>query len=111
MIECITTTIPCGITDGWAGHYFAMGGALAGGQMHGSYPTDVTPTSPWNAGRGRMIPTLSWESILAPMAEWMGVHPLENDDAEEWDAFVFPNAHKTGTPRLPASAVFQPGTF
>ena len=92
------------VLDGWGGHYFAMGGALKGGKMFGKYPTDITSQGPLNTGRGRMIPTLSWESILAPMSEWLGV--------EEKDfGFVLPNARQTNTTLIPKSKVFEKESY
>ena len=50
-----------------------MGGALDGGRILGEYPDDLTVNSPLNVGRGRFIPTTSWDTILDAVAQWMGV--------------------------------------
>ena len=85
--------------EGWAGHYFALGGAIKGGKVFGDYPADLT--GPLNAGNGRMIPTLSWESIWFALSAWMGVSVEEDLDA------VFPNAKGTETSLLRRDEVFH----
>ena len=91
-----------GTGDGWAGHYFALGGALRGG-MFGEYPSDLTATSPLNAGSGRMIPTLSWESIWFAMSGWLGI--TNEDDLH----VLLPNARGTRTRLLRKDEVFEAG--
>ena len=86
---------------GWAGHYFALGGALKGGNVFGKYPSQLT-VGPWNAGAGIMIPTLSWESIWFPMSEWLGVTRKDLDT-------VFPNGKGTGTTLLTKGNLFEAG--
>ena len=73
-----------GTDHAWAGHHFIMGGAVAGGQMHGSYLSDLSETSPLNMGRGRFIPTIPWESMWYPTMQWMSV-------AEEAYSTVLPH--------------------
>jgi uncharacterized protein (DUF1501 family) len=53
-----------------------VGGSIAGGQILGHYPTDLTqgPADSLNIGRGRMIPTTPWEAIWWGMAQWFDVH-------------------------------------
>lgn len=74
------------------GNMAVMGGAVAGGQVHGQYLTDLTESSDQVLSRGRVIPTLPWESMWYGIAEWMGVEASQM-------AGVLPNA-----------ANFQPGT-
>ena len=50
-----------------------MGGDVKGGQVHGEYPNDLTPTGLLVDGRGRFIPTTSWDSIWNGILEWTGV--------------------------------------
>ena len=59
------------------GHYFAMGGSMRGGRILGEYPSDLTSKGPYNIGRGRMIPTTSWDAVWHGVAEWFGI----KDDA------------------------------
>ncbi|KAL7561162.1 hypothetical protein ACA910_011983 [Epithemia clementina (nom. ined.)] len=90
-----------GSDHGWAGHYFALGGGLNGGQSFGQYPSDLTQDGPLNVGRGRIMPTLSWESIWMPVCEWLGVST--NHCAE----FVLPNSQRTGSTMLSVDDVFK----
>jgi cullin-associated NEDD8-dissociated protein 1 len=39
----------------------------------GEYPDDLTDTGPLNIGRGRLIPTTSWEAVWNAVARWFGV--------------------------------------
>jgi len=86
-----------GSDHGWGGNYFVMGGGVKGGAIHGNYPSDITNTSPLNVGRGRLIPTMSWESIMNSVVEWMGVDDLD---------YCLPNRMQTGTELLTQSQVF-----
>ncbi|KAL7561156.1 hypothetical protein ACA910_011978 [Epithemia clementina (nom. ined.)] len=97
----LTPNTNLGSDHGWAGHYFALGGALDGGKVFGDYPTDLTDDGPLNVGRGRLIPTLSWESIYTPLCEWLG---LSIGDCEE---YVLPNSQRTGTTMLREEQVFR----
>ena len=97
----LTPNTNSGSDHGWAGHSFAMGGALNGGKALGQYPLDLTADSPLNVGRGRLIPTLSWESIYMPICEWLGVS--RNDCSE----YVLPNSERTGTEMLRQAQVFR----
>jgi uncharacterized protein (DUF1501 family) len=83
------------------GNTFAFGGAVNGGVIHGDYPADITASGPLNLGRGRLIPTLSWESMFNPIIEWMGV--VSDEDLD----YCMPNRHKTGTTLFSMEDVFQ----
>ena len=69
-----------GSDHGWGGHYFLMGGGVRGGRMVGEYPSDLTETSPLNIGlgRGRLIPTTSWDAVWHGVVQWMGVTSPED---------------------------------
>ncbi|KAI2505549.1 Protein of unknown function (DUF1501) [Fragilaria crotonensis] len=88
-----------GSDHGWGGHYFAMGGSVKGGRIHGDYPADITDSSPLNLGRGRIIPTMSWESMLNPIFSWMGVSSDEDLN------YCLPNRLNTGAKLLPVEEV------
>jgi len=62
-----------GSDHGWGGNYMAYSGSLNGGKVIGTYPEDITDSSPLQLGRGRLIPTTSWESIWNSIAEWFDV--------------------------------------
>jgi len=90
-----------GSDHGWGGHYFAMGGALKSHQVFGDYPTDLTANGPLNTGRGRMIPTLSWESMWTPVMEWLGVRRQQDLD------YILPNANRTGARLIRKAEMFE----
>merc|ERR1712070_521951 len=61
------TTNGLGTDHAWGGNYFVAGGDVKGGQILGEYPKEVKAGSYLNLGRGRMLPTTSWEAI------WNGI--------------------------------------
>jgi len=64
-----------------------MGGSVKGGQIVGKYPDQLEEgRAPLNIGRGRIIPTTSWEAVFLPLAEWAGagVNPTDLN-------YIFPN--------------------
>jgi len=73
-----------GSDHGWAGNHFVIGGSLRGQRVFNAYPTTVAAGSSRDLGRGRLIPEYPWESMLVPIAEWMGVEQAEMTQ-------VFPN--------------------
>jgi hypothetical protein len=62
-----------GTDHAWGGHYMMMGGSVKGKQIVGEYPESIAEGSALNIGRGRIIPTRSWESVFLPLAQWAGV--------------------------------------
>ena len=80
-----------GSDHAWGGNYFLMGGEVKGGIIHGEYPGDITESGPVNIGRGRLIPTTSWESMFNGVTEWMGM------ETEEERNLCLPNRMQTGT--------------
>ena len=93
-----------GSDHAWGGNYFVMGGSVHGGQIHGDYPEDITSNGPLNIGRGRLIPTLSWESMLTSIVQWMGLKEEEDLD------YCMPNRLQTGTALVDVDEVFDVGT-
>lgn len=77
-----------------------MGGSVDGGRIHGAYPADITRSSPLNIGRGRLIPTLSWESMMNSIVNWMGVPDRDLD-------YCMPNRKNTGSKLFQAKDVFN----
>lgn len=68
------TTNSRGSDHGWGGNYWVMGGEVNGKQMLGTYPARLTEEhSELNIGRGRFIPTTSWEAVWNGIAEWWGI--------------------------------------
>jgi len=84
----ITPNSNDGSDHAWGGHYFMMGGQVNGGKILGEYPYDITPDGPLNVGRGRIIPTTSWDAVWNGVVEWMGVDPADMD-------MCLPNAANT----------------
>mmetsp|Transcript_9479 Transcript_9479/g.20334 ORF Transcript_9479/g.20334 Transcript_9479/m.20334 type:complete len:176 (+) Transcript_9479:1-528(+) len=76
-----------GTDHGWGGNYMVLGGAVKGSQILGEHPNDLTDESPINIGRGRVLPTVPWDSVWNAVAQWMGV-----DDTRIKD--VLPNLSK-----------------
>lgn len=64
-----------GSDHAWGNHWFVLGGAVAGGQVIGQFPSlllggrdDGDP-----GGGGRMVPTTSTEQVAATLMQWMGL--------------------------------------
>lgn len=84
-----------GTDHAWGNHWFALGGAVAGGQVLGQFPSlvlggqdDADP----GAG-GRMVPSTSTDQVGATLMQWMG---LPSDQF----ASVFPNLGNFGNRTL-----------
>ena len=67
------TTNGAGTDHAWGGNYMLMGGQVKGKRIVGEYPEDLTMNGPLNIGRGRLIPTTSWDSVWNAVLEWYGV--------------------------------------
>lgn len=65
-----------GSDHGWGGHHFVVGGAVKGGDIFGQVP-DYDFDHDFDAGRGRLIPSLSLEQYAAPFGRWFGLSPEE----------------------------------
>jgi len=66
-----------GTDHGWGGNMFVFGGAVRGGHILGRFPDDLGENSPVNLGRGRILPTSSWEAMWSGLLEWMDVPESE----------------------------------
>merc|ERR1712187_12560 len=73
-----------GSDHGWAGQHIILGGSVRGGKVFNKYPASLSEGNDQDAGRGRLIPEFPWESMMVPIAEWMGLEVSQQ-------AFVFPN--------------------
>jgi uncharacterized protein (DUF1501 family) len=74
-----------GTDHGWGGNYFAVGGAVKGSRVYGTYP-DLTLGGPGDiTSRGIPLPTTASDVYLAEIAAWLGI---PNDQYLE---LVFPN--------------------
>jgi uncharacterized protein (DUF1501 family) len=63
-----------GSDHGWGAHHFAIGGAVRGGNVYGSFP-DVALNTATDVGRGSLLPTTSLDQYVATLARWFGVPP------------------------------------
>jgi len=73
-----------GSDHGWAGNHLILGGSIRGGKIFNEYPESLIEGNAQDAGRGRLIPKYPWESVMVPIAEWMGLERSRK-------AAVFPN--------------------
>ena len=67
-----------GTDHGWGGHHFVVGGAVNGGAIYGEIPDPVYNHSQ-DAGRGRLIPTISVDQYAAELGRWFGLTEYELD--------------------------------
>merc|ERR1711904_200837 len=81
------TSNGAGTDHAWAGNHFVIGGSVNGGHVFNDFPSSLLEGSEQDLGRGRLIPKYPWESMMVPIAGWMGVQ-------ESQHATVFPNLAK-----------------
>jgi uncharacterized protein (DUF1501 family)/uncharacterized protein (DUF1800 family) len=63
-----------GTDHAWSGNAFITGGAVKGGRIIGQYPENLTEEGDNSlGGRGRLLPTTSWEAMWNGVLEWYGV--------------------------------------
>ena len=69
-----------GSDHAWGGNYALIGGDVDGGKIHGTFPDDLSDDGPLGLGRGRLVPTTSWEQVWNGVAEWFGLSEDEDLD-------------------------------
>mmetsp|Transcript_87322 Transcript_87322/g.137858 ORF Transcript_87322/g.137858 Transcript_87322/m.137858 type:complete len:522 (+) Transcript_87322:2-1567(+) len=91
-----------GTDHGWAGNHFVIGGKLDGGKIFNEFPTSFAEGNDQDAGRGRLIPKFPWESVMVPIAEWMGVETAKLNE-------VFPNLGNFNSSKhiIPTASIFK----
>jgi uncharacterized protein (DUF1501 family) len=91
-----------GTDHGYAGNHFILGGNVRGGRFFNTYPETIALNGGGDFVHGRsLIPEYPWESMMAPIAEWMGVEASQRND-------VFPNLKKFGSQHIHArTSVFS----
>merc|ERR1712151_191747 len=82
-----------GSDHGWAGQHFILGGNIRGGKVFNKYPVSLLEGNEQDAGRGRVIPEYPWESMMSPIAEWMGLEAGQQSS-------VFPNLQNFNADRI-----------
>lgn len=96
------TSNGAGTDHAWAGNHILIGGGLNGGQVFNDYPSSLLEGNDQDAGRGRLIPKYPWESMVVPIAEWMGVEQSQH-------ASIFPNLGNFNTSHIiGTSSLFNP---
>ena len=66
----ITPNSQLGSDHAWGGNYFAFGGDILGGKILGQYPESFGVGAATNVGRGRILPTTSWDALWYGIAQW-----------------------------------------
>jgi len=91
-----------GSDHAWAGNHIIAGGGVKGKRIFNKFPESLAIDNSADLGRGRMVPGYPWESMMVPIAEWMGMHP---DQAST----VFPNLHSFNATEhlIPMTSLFK----
>jgi len=66
-----------GTDHAWGGHQLVMGGAVAGGDVFGRFPTLALRGPDDSGDRGNWIPSVALDQYGATLAQWFGVPPAE----------------------------------
>ncbi len=78
-----------GTDHGWGSHHIVTGGAVAGGDMYGTYPV-IGSNQANDMGAGRLIPSTSVEQYAGTLSKWLGL-------SDSQVRTVFPNFKNFGT--------------
>lgn len=61
-----------GTDHGWGAHHFVVGGAVRGGRIYGDVPPPEFGHD-YDAGRGRLIPSISVDEYAGAFGRWFGL--------------------------------------
>jgi uncharacterized protein (DUF1501 family) len=84
-----------GTDHAWGSHHIIMGDAVKGGDLYGTFPTQILKGPDDANNRGVWIPTTSIDQYGATLATWFGVDPAKLGT-------VFPNLQNFSGLPLPA---------
>ena len=97
-----------GSDHAYGSNQMIMGGAINGGDIHGTYPSLDLPGNPLNLDdRGRILPTTAVDEFYAELALWFGVSPNDLN-------YILPNLcnfYSPGCPSAPPSDYAPIGLF
>lgn len=82
-----------GTDHAWGSHHLIAGGAVAGGDFYGTFPTQVLSGPDDATDEGRWIPTTSLDQYGATLAQWFGVSAGDLPS-------IFPNLPNFANPTL-----------
>ena len=78
-----------GSDHAWGGNYFMFGGDVKGGKIKGEYPKSFSESDSTNIGRGRLIPSTSWDALFYALAQWMGITDQDEIDVSWFLVCIF----------------------
>jgi uncharacterized protein (DUF1501 family) len=82
-----------------------FGGDVRGGRILGEYPRSFDESESTNIGRGRLIPTRSWDSLWYGITQWFGIGNQVDID------YVLPNNQNFGCTLFSDSDIFNSGIY
>jgi len=73
-----------GSDHGWGSHTLIMGGAVNGGALYGTFPTQTLGGPDDSGSRGTWVPSTSEDQYMGALAKWFGLAQADMD-------YVLPN--------------------